>query len=248
MSVVLAETHAKLMTAVFVDYECWYWGLHNQGSGAPNLKEFVDSIKTKGILQQITFFGDFSKELAQEKNKIRTITTDIIDSATNNGIEKSYTDFMMLHHIYRTCLSDDKTEQYVLVTGDGHFSDVVAFLRTFRNKSVGVYAVEGTLSRQLKEAASWCQEIKRQDRDRDCEEAVLRFVKQKVEIDPDFVSSATFIANSLENQYDEYTVRQTFRSLYTHGYATKEIRNLPSGKEITAVVFDWERINQVYQL
>lgn len=248
MSVALG-TCTNPLTAVFIDYECWFWGLHNQDSSSPDIKSFVEDVKTKGTLQQITFFGDFSKELAQEKNKIRTITTDIIDAATTNGSTKSYTDFMMLHHIYRTCLSDDKIDQYILVTGDGHFSDAVAFLRTFRNKIVGIYAVDGTLSRQLRDAATWYQEIKlHEDSDKECEEAVLRFIKYKSESYPDFISSSTFIIKAMSDQYQEENVRQALKNMWAKGYTTKEPRQLPSGKEITAVVFDWQKINQAFQL
>ncbi|NLX74370.1 MAG: NYN domain-containing protein [Synergistaceae bacterium] len=61
----------------------------------------------------------------------------------------------MLDHIYQSILKRNHIEQYILVTGDGHFHSVVAYLRTFLDKIVGVFAVMGSFSEQLKNSATW---------------------------------------------------------------------------------------------
>lgn len=247
VSMALNATSGKPLTAVFVDYECWFWELHKYRL-TPNIREFVDDIKTRGSLQQITFFGDFSKpELAREIHKLRTVTTDIIDSKTPDSA-KDYTDFMMLHHIYRTVLIDDKIGQYVLVTGDGHFSDVTAFLTTFKDITVGIYAVEGTLSRQLRDAASWCYEIpiKCGFADDECIKAIFGYVKrleQRSGYIPTF--SGTVKDCSKYNGFDSERIKASLEGLIKNGYISRDAQIRPdNGQGITAIVVDWNKAHQ----
>ncbi|MEW6171830.1 MAG: NYN domain-containing protein [Bacillota bacterium] len=150
------------LTLVFIDYESWFWSLYNNYGETPNLNSFIQDIKQRGKLREIYVFGDFSKnEIEKELLKLRDYTNLIINCANpNEENKKNYTDFIMLDSIYKTALQNQDVEQYILVTGDGHFHSVVAFLKTSMDKIVGIYGVQGSFSPQLQRCSSWWVEIK----------------------------------------------------------------------------------------
>jgi hypothetical protein len=147
-----------LRTIVFVDYESWFYGLHNQFNTETDVSGWFKSIKTKGLIDDIYIFGDFenNKMIAQDRLKLRTLTSNIIDCA-NIESRKDYTDFIILDRIYQTVIRNDTIQQYIIFSGDGHFSNVAAFLKNFKDIVVGIYAIQGTLSQQLKHSASWVE-------------------------------------------------------------------------------------------
>jgi hypothetical protein len=156
----MSDQNGTLRTIVFVDYESWFYGLHNQFNAETDLINWFKNLKTKGTLDDIYIFGDFenNKMIAQDRLKLRTLTSNIID-CSNFESKKDYTDFIILDRIYQTVIRNDLIEQYIIFSGDGHFSNVAAFLKNFKDKVVGVYAVSGTLSQQLKNSASWVETI-----------------------------------------------------------------------------------------
>lgn len=149
-----------MRSVVFVDYESWFYGLHNQFNAETDVQGWFKNLKTKGLIDDIYIFGDFenNKMIAQDRLKLRTLTSNIIDCA-NIESKKDYTDFIILDRIYQTVIRNDAIEQYIIFSGDGHFSNVAAFLKNFKDKIVGVYAVQGTLSLQLKQSASWVETV-----------------------------------------------------------------------------------------
>ncbi|HBX22584.1 MAG TPA: NYN domain-containing protein [Desulfotomaculum sp.] len=156
------ERNTELATVVFVDYESMFWSLYNIYGETPKLDVFYEDIKKRGrLIDKIKIFGDFSKpEMKDELSKIRTITNDITNcESTNSETKKDYTDFIMLDHVYQMIITQPTIEQYILVTGDGHFHSVATFLRTFNEKVVGAYGVKGSLSSQLVNCSSWAVEI-----------------------------------------------------------------------------------------
>ena len=56
-------------------------------------------------------------------------------------------------------MAADDIEAFILFSGDGHFSSVTSFLKNFYNKEVGLYAIKGSVSRQLQETTSWCVQL-----------------------------------------------------------------------------------------
>lgn len=148
--------------AAFVDYESLFWGLWNLYGETPDPKVLFQFIKSLGNLCEITIFGDFSKpEMSRELLKLRAITSNIVDCSTletKSEAKKDYSDFIMLDRLYQSVHNSD-FDIYVLVTGDGHFTNFVAYTKNMRDREVGILAVKGSLSNQLREAASWVQEI-----------------------------------------------------------------------------------------
>lgn len=81
----------KLSTAIFVDYECWRFALYNLYGMETDLAGWFQDVRSKGQIDELHIFGDFSKELLKKDTpKLRTITNDIID-CTNPASEKDYT-------------------------------------------------------------------------------------------------------------------------------------------------------------
>lgn len=160
----MSEQNGTLRTIVFVDYESWFYGLHNQFNAETDVSGWFRDLKTKGMIDDIYIFGDFenNKMIAQDRLKLRTLTSNIIDCA-NFESKKDYTDFIILDRIYQTAIRDDLIQQYIIFSGDGHFSNVAAFLKNFKDKVVGIYAIAGTLSQQLKNSASWVEIINPSD-------------------------------------------------------------------------------------
>lgn len=156
----MSNQDSTLRTIVFVDYESWFYGLHNQFNAETDVTGWFKNLKTKGMIDDIYIFGDFenNKMIAQDRLKLRTLTSNIIDCA-NFESKKDYSDFIILDRIYQTVIRNDLIEQYIIFSGDGHFSNVAAFLKNFKDKVVGVYAVLGTLSSQLKNSASWVETV-----------------------------------------------------------------------------------------
>lgn len=153
------QTNDSLPTIVFVDYESWFYGLHNQFNAETDVNGWFKNLKTKGTIEDIYIFGDFenNKMIAQDRHKLRTLTSNIIDCSNNFESKKDYTDFIILDRIYQTVIRNDQAKQYIIFSGDGHFSNVSAFLKNFKDKIVGIYAVQGTLSQQLKNSANWIE-------------------------------------------------------------------------------------------
>lgn len=150
-----------MYTVVFIDYESLYYSFIQQFAVPPELGVILNDIKSCGKIIKIKVFGDFSQNgMQQERNRIRTITSDIIDCGRGDDrIQKNHTDFIMLDHIYQECIQNPSVQQFILFTGDGHFSSAATFLRTFMDKVVGIYGIRKTLSHQLTECSSWARVV-----------------------------------------------------------------------------------------
>ncbi len=72
------------------------------------LDEICDEIKKNGKVAKIYVFGDFTKpELSQERNRVRTVTSNIIDCSNEGTIlKKDFTDFIMLDTIYQELIQN----------------------------------------------------------------------------------------------------------------------------------------------
>jgi hypothetical protein len=145
----------KMRTVVFVDYETWVFGCSNQYFTDPDVSSWFANLRDKGSIDDVLFFADFTHEnLKDHTLKLRNISNSIIDCSKGDK-KKDYSDFIMLDHIYQRLFRQPEIKQFVLFTGDSHFQSVVAFLRNFNDKKVGVYALDGSLNPLLAEAADW---------------------------------------------------------------------------------------------
>lgn len=147
--------------AAFVDYEHWYISMEKIYNKKPDIGAWINMINERADVKEITFFADFSNEsLNKEISKIREYTNRIVETKNPNPYsEKDFTDFIMLDSLYQKAFADDKTDVFILFTGDAHFNSVAAYLKTILRKQVGVYGVKGAFSNQLKSTSSWWVEL-----------------------------------------------------------------------------------------
>lgn len=146
----------------FVDYEHWFISMEKIYHKKPDIQAWFNELKTKCTITEVTFFGDFSKfrEKEVEIKRIRRFTNKIIDTYNPDlYYKKDYTDFIILDNIYQKALSQTDCDMFIIFSGDGHFSSVAAFLRTFCNKEVGIYGVKNCISKNLISSSSWVTEV-----------------------------------------------------------------------------------------
>ncbi|MDD2211683.1 MAG: NYN domain-containing protein [Clostridia bacterium] len=242
------EKASELRTVVFIDYEAYFWGLYNEHGEKPDLASFINDVKKRGNIEKIKVFGDFSKpEIECELDKIRTITSDITNCNNPNRFsKKDYADFIMLDHIYQTELSQPDLQQYILVTGDGHFSSVATFLKTYKDKIVGIYGVEGSLSKQLVNCASWGIEIQPDAGCVGCDYQInlLRDIMDAEQKDfcPFFRQTVEHVSRN--NPDDKLKYTSVLSKLIQDGYIYQIARTLADGRTVNVLVPDWAFINR----
>ncbi|MDR0324698.1 MAG: NYN domain-containing protein [Oscillospiraceae bacterium] len=238
----------QLPTAVFIDYESLFFNFYNNSHGKPDLKEIVGDLKTMGKIMSIKVFGDFTKpELTHERNRVRTITNFIIDCGNESTlIKKDFTDFIMLDHIYQEAFQNQMATQFILITGDGHFSSVATFLKTYMDKEVGVYCTRPNLSRHLRDCVSWARAIEIYDDDK---QEYIRKIASSLRRTEQNGKIATFM-KTCEHiaQYDNVdfdNCKSIMRELISDGYISTEIITSFSDREIQRLVPNWEMLNQL---
>ena len=161
------KTSGKPKAAVFVDYEHWYYGYHNKVQMKPNVEEWLEELKQEYELDRLYIFGDFSEpKIGTELEKLKSLTEYVVHTAsTKEGVDKDFTDIIMLDTIYRSMADRNDDEIYVLFTGDAHFTKVVEYLKE-KDKKVIIYGVRFAFSKALKSVATSYVEMPRQEQER----------------------------------------------------------------------------------
>lgn len=231
---------STLQTLVYIDYESLFYGMYDKFKLKPNLDALVEEMKEQGrFAESIKVFGDFSNELIKsEQGKIRTITNTIIDCQQPNfdGHKKDYTDFLMLDSIYQDSMTKPHVEQFILVTGDNHYSSVATFLRTQKDKVIGVYAVEGTLGRQLADCSSWVKTILPKDATEEkYRENIVKCLKSAEEknIKSTFMNTLNHATGYYGGVYDMY--RRVLSDMIAEGAITQQMDMAPDGTPIRTI-------------
>lgn len=145
----------------FVDFEHWYISLDKFYSVKPDVRAWADELNEKYDVRQIAIFADFSNpSLRAELDRLRDVTTFIFDTRNSSEhYKKDFTDFILLDYIYRQAITNKDIDTFIIFTGDGHFTSVVRFLKNECRREVGIYGITGATNTQLKQSASFCEEI-----------------------------------------------------------------------------------------
>lgn len=152
---------------VFVDYEHWYYGYHNNFHMKPNIEEWIKELKEEFSVTKIYIFGDFSeKKMGNDMEKLKKLTPNVIHTASSkDGVDKDFTDVIMLDYIYRSTAAKNSEDVYVIFTGDAHFIRVVEYLKELKKKVI-IYGVKFGFSNALKSAATSYVEMPRQSQEK----------------------------------------------------------------------------------
>lgn len=235
-------------TIVFIDYEYLYISFNRQYLKPPMLDEICNEIKQNGKVSKIYVFGDFTKpDLSLERNRVRTVTSNIIDCGNESStIKKDFTDFIMLDHIYQELIQNPSVEQFIFFTGDGHFSSSATFLRNFMDKTVGVYGIAGSISRQLRDCSSWTKELNAIDGDEiEYQTNLLKNIKgaESKGIICTFLKTVEHTVRNYGG--DQYRYEQILRGLIDRGYINYDICTAFSDRgEFRMLTVNWDRVNK----
>ncbi|MEW6032228.1 MAG: NYN domain-containing protein [Bacillota bacterium] len=208
--------------ALFVDYEYAVLTSLNHWKTPIDPKRIVEKAMSVGAIEHAVAFGDFNSEpLRREAPKLRTASIDAVSAPTSSvaGKVKSYTDFVMLDNIYQTLLDRPEIGTFLLVTGDGHFSGVVARLRVRHGKTVGVLGIEGNISGELKAAASFVAELEPLEMDMSDPvlDEIIRFIARSQEERRAITFGATAQCCAASLNVPEEHVRQYMAALSAEG-------------------------------
>ena len=156
----------KQTAAVFVDYEHWYYGYNNFFKIRPNVSEWYDEIQDQYDVRMLKVFGNFSeKKINNEIQKLEKITDNVIYTASmKDGVDKDFTDFVMLDSIYRAAAMEDSPNVFIIFSGDGHFDIVIKYLKELK-KRVIVYGVKHSFSARLRSSATAYVEMPRNEQE-----------------------------------------------------------------------------------
>ncbi len=240
----------KSGVALFVDYEYAVLTSLNYWKTPIGPQRIIAAAMEVGCIEHAVAFGDFNSEpLRREASKLRTASIDAVSAPTGSldGKLKSYTDFVMLDNIYQTLLDRPDIATFLLMTGDGHFSGVVARLRIRHGKAVGVLGIEGNISGELKAAASFVHELRRLEMDPNDPvfDEIIRFIAKSQQERPAITFGATAQCCAATLNVSEENVRQYMAALSSQGGIIQEVveyQGRPS--RIMRLVLTHSRIRQ----
>lgn len=157
----------KHTAAVFVDFEHWYYGYNNLFSMKPNVEEWYEELKEEYNIKKLVFFGDFhASQIENELPKLAKISKNVVHTAsTKDGVDKDFTDFIILDDIYREAAKKNSPNIFIIFTGDAHFDLAIKYLRDMKKKVI-VYGVKHSLSNKLKASANSYVEMPRSNQER----------------------------------------------------------------------------------
>ncbi len=202
---------------------------------------------------EVTFFADFShKSLADQISRIRPYSNRIIDTRNTTGVKKDFTDFIILDNIYQKALSSEDINTFIIFSGDGHFSSVVSFLKNFCKKEVGIYGIEDSFSRQLKQTASWSETL---PTEADLHGSyyrlifdVLKNAQQSNSRDIPTAEKTVKTVCALSKRATPVKVNDALKKLIEKGYiSTRAVASYSGGnksKKVTGLFTDWEKVEK----
>ena len=245
----LFNKSGKHSAAVFVDYEHWYYGYNNIFSMKPNVEEWYEELTEEYSVKNIVFFGDFhGNSIEKELPRLEKITKNVVHTAsTKDGVDKDFTDFIMLDHIYQTAMAyRDNIDVFILFTGDAHFNSAASFLKNICKKEVGIYGIRGGFSNQLKTTASWWVEYPNDvERYKPYFQLIFDNLNDLEKSDRRRKALPTFIktVETVSRKYNvsRESVRAAMQWLVDNGYLIRKTEN-SFGKSIITITANWHRV------
>ncbi|MBR5277986.1 MAG: NYN domain-containing protein [Clostridia bacterium] len=231
----------RLKAVAFVDYEHWYISLKTNYGLKPNIKAWFEDLNSKFNLAEVNFFADFShKSLADEIGRIRLFSNKIIDTRSPNGVQKDFTDFIILDNMYQKALSSDDIDVFILFSGDGHFSSATSFLKNFYRKQVVVYAVNGCFSKQLKETATVSYIL---PTEQDISESHYAYIFDylKTSSNPTYNDAITAAVKKSKGGAAKQQIAKAMKTLSENNIISERTITGAKGKKQKMLFVDWEK-------
>ncbi len=236
------EAPSALPKAVaFVDYEHWFISLKTNYGMKPDIKGWFEDLNRKFNLLEVNFFADFShKSLADEIGRIRLFSNKIIDTRSPNGVQKDFTDFIILDNMYQKALSAEDIEVFILFSGDGHFSSVTSFLKNFYRKQVIVYGINGCFSKQLRETANASFVLPtEQNLYESYYSAIFEYLKTSPK--PTYGEAIAVASKRIKGSAAKQNIEKAMKTLMETDIISERAISNTKGKKQKVLFIDWEK-------
>lgn len=241
----LFNKSGKHSVAVFVDYEHWYYGYNNIFSMKPNVEEWYEELTEEYSVKNIVFFGDFhGNSIEKELPRLEKITKNVVHTAsTKDGVDKDFTDFIILDAIYREAAKKNSPDVFIIFTGDAHFNLAIKYLRELKKKVI-IYGVKHSLSNKLKSSANSYVEMPRSKQEQQYYyDAILNslyIVKKRRKM---ATYGKTIESVSAHSGVSKERIQAALNDLMNNKYLNlEEIKY--HGKKPKILTVDWERVEQ----
>ena len=242
----LFNKSGKHSAAVFVDYEHWYYGYNNIFSMKPNVEELYEELTEEYSVKNIVFFGDFhGNSIEKELPRLEKITKNVVHTAsTKDGVDKDFTDFIILDAIYREAAKKNSPDVFIIFTGDAHFTKVVQYLKELEKKVV-IYGVKYGFSNRLKSEATSYVEMPRQSQEKNhYNELILTSLNRLRNKPKTTVTYGKTVKSVSEYNHVPYEkVKLALDNLLKQKYILEKEQMGYRGHMVTVLEVDWDRLN-----
>lgn len=241
----LGKKNKKATAVAFVDYEHWYYGYRNKFQMKPNIEEWIEELNDEYDMKKIYVFGDFSRyNIGTDLDRVKGITKNVVHTASaKEGVDKDFTDVIILDAIYRNAAEKNSEDVYVLFTGDAHFTKVVEYLKEL-DKKVVIYGVKYSFSNQLKSEATSYVEMPRQSQEKNHYIDLILGSLSRFRNKPKTVITYWKTVNNVAdyNHVPNDKVKIALDNLLKQKYICEEEMLGYKGQKMSVLKPDWERL------
>ena len=207
--------------------------------------EWYNEICSEYKLENLYFYGDFNNRvIGPELEKLSKYTRNVIHTASmKDGVDKDFTDFIILDAIYREAAKKKSPDVFIIFTGDGHFDLAVKYLREL-NKKVIIYAVKFALSNKLKSSANSYVEMPRQTQEQQFYiNLIIDSLKRLKNMDKVATYWKTVNSVAEYNKISPERIQMTLDGLLNQKYLYEEESEF-RGRKQRILKADWKRIEE----
>lgn len=241
----------KPKAVVFVDYEHWFYSYHNKFNMTPNVEEWFDEVSAEYKIKEAQFFADFNNNIIGKElerlEKLKYNISVVHTASMKDGVDKDFTDFIILDAIYREAAQRRSPEVFIIFTGDGHFNLVVKYLRSL-NKKVIIYATKYSLSNKLKSSANAYVEMPRQGQEQNYYMDLVTTSLRKLEKNGKVATYWKTIQNvAAYNKVSKDKIQNTVDGMINQKLLYEE-KTVFKGRNQQILKADWNRIDKREQI
>lgn len=231
----------------FVDYEHWFYGFMNKFQMKPNVEQWLEELRQDFKIKDLYIFGDFSEpNIEQEMKRLKKVTSSIVHTASEKlGVDKDFTDVIILDQIYRYVAKKKSPEVFILFTGDAHFTKVAEYLKEL-GKKVIIYGVKSAFSNQLKSVSTSYVEMPRQSQEKDHYYDLIFVSLNRLRSKPKMMATywKTIQSVAQYNKVPKERVQRALDNLMRQKYISETKLTGYRGKKIDALTVDWDRVDK----
>lgn len=233
----------------FVDYEYLYYTYQNFYSIDTDPLAWRKELEKEFDLRDVMIFGDFSEpSISSQLPKLRTVTNTIVETGnTDSHRKKDMTDFIMLDYIYQTVNHRKNVDAIIIFTGDGHFQSVVKYINQTLRKTVVVYGIKGSFSRQLQLAATKVVTLPAEDVLQKSYSNMIIENFARIANNPNVVPTFRTVVSAVsqKNNVPEDSIRDALQKLIEDGYVCQKVQPMRSRqgmRNVKIVVPVWDKM------